>query len=96
MRLRPHAHIRRRSGRLAFVERYRDRVSMMLDAATARADAMLGHEVAYGLLALAAARSYAEFELEFIERVDALGERRANLAIRYRLAHADDHDECDS
>lgn len=47
---------------------------MMLDTAPARADALFGHEVAYGLLALAAARGHAELELEFIERVHALCE----------------------
>jgi hypothetical protein len=43
---------------------------------------LLGHEVAYGLLALAAARGHAKLELEFIEGTHALGEGRANLAIR--------------
>ncbi|CAI8880778.1 hypothetical protein EMIT0158MI4_260037 [Burkholderia ambifaria] len=82
MRRRPHAHARRRSGGLAVVERDRDRMSVVLDAAPARADALLGHEVAYGLLALAAARGHAELELEFVEGTHALGEGRANLAIR--------------
>ncbi|EAY64200.1 hypothetical protein BCPG_02516 [Burkholderia cenocepacia PC184] len=93
MRPGPHTHARCSSGRLAVVERDRDRMSMMLDTAPARADALFGHEVAYGLLALAAARGHAELELEFIERVHALGKGRANLAIGNRLAHADDHDE---
>jgi hypothetical protein len=84
---------RRRSGGLAIVERHRDRVSVVFDTAPARTDALLGHQVAYGLLALAAARGYAEFELEFIERAHALGEGRADLAIGDGLAHADDHDE---
>lgn len=89
----PHAYASRRSGGLAVVERHRDWVSVVLDTAPARADTLLGHEVAYGLLALAAARGDAKLELEFIERVDALGEGRADLAIGNRLAHADDHDE---
>ncbi|CAG9258136.1 hypothetical protein BCEP4_1960006 [Burkholderia cepacia] len=93
MRPGPHVYTRRRSGRLAFVERDRDRMSVVLDSALARADALFGHEVAYGLLALAAARGHAELELEFIERVHALCEGRANLAIGNRLAHADDHGE---
>lgn len=68
-------------------------MSVVLDTAPARADTLLGHEVAYGLLALAAARGHAKLELELIERADAFGEGRANLAIGNRLAHADDHDE---
>lgn len=71
-------------------------MSVMLDTAPARAHAVLGHQVAYRLLAFAAAGRHAKLELKLVERVHALREGRANLPIGNRLAYADDHDECDS
>ncbi len=45
---------------------------VMLDPATARADTALRHDIAHGLFALAAAERDAEFELQFVERSNAI------------------------
>jgi hypothetical protein len=82
------------SGRFALVERHLHRAcgAGALDAATRFADAALSHDVAYRFFALAAARGHAEFELEFIERIDTFGDERADLSIGDGLADADNHD----
>jgi hypothetical protein len=79
------------SGGLAFVERNRHRMRMMLNAAAARTHAALRHDVAHGLFALAAAHGDAELELELVKRIDAFSDRSTDLPVGYRLAHADNH-----
>ena len=84
---------RRLSG-LAFVERdvYRLRRCPALDTALAFADTALSHDFANGLFALAAASGYAEFELQFLERIRALRDGGADLAVGNGLADANNHD----
>jgi hypothetical protein len=79
---------------LAFVERHLHRLLryMARDAALALADAALGHDVPDGRLALAAAGSDAEFELQLVEGVRAFRHGSADFAVGNGLAHANDHD----
>ncbi|SIT47151.1 conserved hypothetical protein [Paraburkholderia ribeironis] len=69
------------SGGLAFVERQRRGLHVMLDAAAAGAYAALQHDVAHRFLALAAARSNTEFKLKFVERVDAFRDRGTDRSV---------------
>jgi len=82
------------SGGFAFVKRQRHSlrmIRMMLKAAAARAHAAFHHDAAHGIRALATAGGDAEFELEFVERIDAFRDRGTDLSVRNRLADTDNH-----
>ena len=79
------------SSGLAFVKRQRHDLRVMIETAAACADTAFHHDAAHGIRALAAAGGDAEFELEFVERVDAFRDRGTDLSVRNRLADTDNH-----
>jgi hypothetical protein len=81
-----------KSGGFALVEaNRRGRGGLALEQATLGAGAALFKHAAYVALAFAAAQRDAQLELQFFERLGAVLNGTPNMAVRYGLAHTNDH-----